>query len=70
MFDLATVIARALQANDLRTRVSHGQPENVGIIDVQTQIMDASKPGEGQILLTYGGVKHAINVERWEGYVE
>ena len=70
MFDLTTVIARALQANDLRARVSLGEPENVGIVDVQTQIMDPHKPGEGQILLTYNGVKHAINVERWDGYVE
>lgn len=70
MFDLTTVIVRALSANDLQARVSSGDPENVGIIDVQTQIIHSHKPGEGQILLTYGGVKHAINVEKWEGYVE
>lgn len=70
MFDLTTVLARVLQAKDIGEIVSNGDPEMVGIIDVQTQIIHPNKPGDGQILLTYNGVKHAVNVQKWEGYVE
>lgn len=69
MLDLTSIIARVLQADNIGEIVAFNDPQMVGTIDVQTQIMNPHRPGEGQVLLTYDGAKYAINVERWEGYV-
>lgn len=69
MLDLTSIIARALQANNIGEIVAFNDPQMVGTIKVQTQIMNPHRPGEGQVLLTYDGTKYAINVEKWEGYV-